>query len=135
MVLLVRKDKLEERLVNMSRELVFSITSSDFNFTATKGSGKGGQKRNKTSSAVYCTHPPSGSQGYSDETRSQHQNKVSAWKKCISTPKFKNWHKLEIARRTGKELEIKEKVERELKYNVKVEVVEDGKWIEEKELI
>jgi hypothetical protein len=39
-----------------------------------RGTGPGGQKRNKTASAVTVTHPPSGIAGASDETRSQHTN-------------------------------------------------------------
>ena len=39
------------------------------------GTGRGGQKRNKTETAVRLTHPPSGQIGTSDETRSQHTNK------------------------------------------------------------
>ena len=39
-----------------------------------RGTGPGGQKRNKTESAVTVTHPESGISGSSDETRSQHSN-------------------------------------------------------------
>jgi hypothetical protein len=39
------------------------------------GTGRGGQKRNKTETAVRLTHLPSGQTGTSDETRSQHTNK------------------------------------------------------------
>ena len=39
------------------------------------GTGRGGQKRNKTETAVRATHLPSGQIGTSDETRSQHTNK------------------------------------------------------------
>ena len=39
-----------------------------------RGTGPGGQKRNKTESAVTVTHPESGIAGASDETRSQHSN-------------------------------------------------------------
>jgi hypothetical protein len=40
-----------------------------------RGSGRGGQKRNRTESAVRVTHLPSGITATSDETRSQHTNK------------------------------------------------------------
>ncbi len=39
-----------------------------------RGTGPGGQKRNKTESAVTVTHLASGFAGSSDQTRSQHQN-------------------------------------------------------------
>jgi len=38
------------------------------------GTGPGGQKRNKTASAVLATHESSGCDGAADDTRSQHQN-------------------------------------------------------------
>ena len=42
------------------------------------GSGHGGQKRNKTASAVRATHKATGITGQSDDTRSQHRNKALA---------------------------------------------------------
>ena len=38
------------------------------------GTGPGGQKRNKTATAVLVTHVASGYNGAADDTRSQHQN-------------------------------------------------------------
>lgn len=43
-----------------------------------RASGPGGQKRNKTSSAVRLRHRPSGAMSLAEETRSQHQNKARA---------------------------------------------------------
>jgi hypothetical protein len=43
-----------------------------------RGSGRGGQKRAKTETAVRLRHRPTGLSGQSDDTRSQHQNKRSA---------------------------------------------------------
>ena len=56
----------------MTKKLLFSVTAADCRFDYYRGSGKGGQKRNKTSSAVRCTHIASGAVGASDDTRSQH---------------------------------------------------------------
>lgn len=43
-----------------------------------RGTGRGGQKRNKTDTAVRLRHRPTGLVAQSDQTRSQHQNRRSA---------------------------------------------------------
>src|SRR5436190_8805663 len=43
-----------------------------------RASGPGGQKRNKTSSAVGLRHPPSGLLVIAEESRSQHENRARA---------------------------------------------------------
>lgn len=43
-----------------------------------RASGPGGQKRNKTSSAVRLRHEPSGLMVIAEESRSQHENKARA---------------------------------------------------------
>src|SRR5882757_9519171 len=43
-----------------------------------RASGPGGQKRNKTSSAVRLRHPPSGLIVIAEESRSQHENRSRA---------------------------------------------------------
>lgn len=46
-----------------------------------RASGPGGQKRNKTSSAVRLRHAPSGQIVIAEESRSQHENKARALKR------------------------------------------------------
>lgn len=46
-----------------------------------RASGPGGQKRNKTSSAVRLRHPPSGLIVIAEESRSQHENRARAFKR------------------------------------------------------
>jgi len=50
----------------------------DVSITTARGSGPGGQNRNKTESCVIVTHGPSGLQVRIDNERSQHQNKATA---------------------------------------------------------
>ncbi|MCI0459853.1 MAG: peptide chain release factor-like protein [Gemmataceae bacterium] len=46
-----------------------------------RASGPGGQKRNKTSSAVRLRHPPSGLIVIAEESRSQHENRARAFRR------------------------------------------------------
>jgi len=79
------------------RKLLFSVTKDDFKLEFTRGSGKGGQKKNKTSSAVRLTHIESGAVGYSETERSQSQNKKIALERLMQTKEWKNWHKLKVS--------------------------------------
>lgn len=57
--------------------VVPGIDEKDVSFTYTRGSGPGGQHRNKTESCVTAVHRPSGLQARVD-LRSQHQSKAMA---------------------------------------------------------
>lgn len=115
----------------MNKEILFSVTADDCRFDYYRGSGKGGQKKNKTSSAVRCVHIESGALGQAEDTRSQHKNKQLAFVRMAETQTFKKWHQLEICRRTGKLREIEDYVDRELRTNISVEVQKDGRWVSE----
>ena len=54
---------------------------TDCRLDAFRGSGPGGQKRNKTSSAVRLTHVPTGLFATASESRSQHDNQRHALKR------------------------------------------------------
>ena len=85
----------------MSKQLLFSVIKSDCDWDTFRCPGNGGQKVNKTSSGIRCTHRASGAVGKSCDTRSQSQNRHHAFRKMFETAEFKAWHKLEVARRTG----------------------------------
>ena len=99
----------------MGKTVLFSVTAADCRWDYFRGSGKGGQKRNKTESGVRCTHVASGAVGQSDDTRSQHDNKRTAFKRMAETAKFKAWHKIECARRMGEEQRIRDRVEEQMR--------------------
>jgi protein subunit release factor B len=110
-----------------TRELLFSVTASDCDWSYTRGTGNGGQKRNKTSSAVHCKHRASGARGYAEDDRSQHVNKRTAFMRMIETKEFKDWHRREVMRRTGEQAAIEDSVNRQMR-QIRVEIKEEGKW-------
>jgi protein subunit release factor B len=110
----------------MTKELLFTITAADCVWEYMRGTGPGGQKRNKTESKVRCTHRDSGAVGESDLTRSQHQNKALAFRKMAESAKFKAWHRMECARRAGTLISVEEQLQEK---NLKVEGRVDGKWV------
>ena len=113
----------------MAKELLFTVTANDCDWSYTRGTGKGGQKKNKTSSAVHCMHRPSGAHGYSESSRSQLDNKREAFRKMAETKEFTTWHRIEAARRMGTLATVQEYVDNEMRSkNVRVEVKQDGKW-------
>ena len=112
------------------KELLFSVKKEDCTFKFYKGSGKGGQKRNKTENCCQCTHNESGAQASSEQGRSKEQNIKNAFKKMTETDTFKQWIQLEIYRKNGKLEEIKQKVANEMK-KITVEIKKDGKWTKE----
>lgn len=54
-------------------------------FDRFRASGPGGQKRNRTNSAVRLRHLPTGLQGEANESRSQHENRASALRRLRMT--------------------------------------------------
>lgn len=57
-----------------------ALNYQDVEIVTARGSGPGGQNRNKTESCVIATHRPTGLQVRIDNERSQHQNKAMAYK-------------------------------------------------------
>lgn len=113
------------------KEKLFSVTAEDCDWKPLKGSGAGGQKRNKTESGMRCTHRASGATAECEEHREQSKNKKEAFRKMTETPEFKKWLNLEIKRKSGELAVIEQEIEQSLKHT-KVEVKEDGKWIDSK---
>jgi peptide chain release factor 1 len=56
----------------------FTVKDADIEWTAQRGSGPGGQQRNKTESAVLVRHKPTWLTAYCQSERSQHHNRTAA---------------------------------------------------------
>lgn len=95
----------------------------DFDVSYFCGSGAGGQARNKVASGVQIIHRESGAIGRASDSRSQADNKVSAFKRLRETPQFKFWlnRKLYEIRQqeTIEETVAKETTDANLKYEIK----------------
>ena len=115
----------------MARELLFSVPAADCDFKYSHGQGAGGQQRNKSLSAVHCTHKATGSHAYSQDGRSHKDNKSDAFVKMCGTPEFKAWHQREVWKKLG----VLDEVDRAVRdgltmHNLRLEVKKDGKWVE-----
>jgi len=114
------------------KELLFSVTAKDCDWDYVRGSGKGGQKRNKTSSAVRCRHRPSGAIGYAEDTRSQATNKQLAFRRMAESAEFIKWQRVEAAKHTGEIASIKQRIEKDLQNPNTTRIEgkdEKGRWV------
>lgn len=92
------------------KKLLFSVVKSDFDMQTFRCPGAGGGGKDTSSSGVRLIHRASGAVGEGRETRSVTQNRKAAFLRLIETPKFKNWHRIECARRMGKPEETPEQI-------------------------
>ncbi len=77
----------------MGKQRLFTITPQDCREERYRGSGAGGQNRNKRDTGIRFTHEPSGAVGESEAQRSQLQNRREAFRKMASSPRFIMWAK------------------------------------------
>lgn len=116
--------------MDKKREKLFSVSIHDCRVDTYRGSGKGGQNRNKRDTAVRIVHVPSGAVGQCEENRTQWQNKKVAFRRMAETEKFQRWIRMEAAKKTGELERIKAKVEKEIRKNTKIEEKDErGLWV------
>jgi protein subunit release factor A len=94
----------------------FKLTKKDFTIEYMIGHGKGGQKKQKTSSACRITHEPSKVSKYCQDHREQHRNRSDAFAALCSDPRFKSWCQLRLS-----EIENKQTVEQWVEEQMKEE--------------
>lgn len=75
----------------MEREVLFKVTKADFDETHVRGSGPGGQHRNKTSTGVRLHHRASGATAEATDNKSQHINRIEAFRRIQETAEWKRW--------------------------------------------
>lgn len=122
---------MSEAINDNAKERVTILSLKDLDVSYFCGSGAGGQARNKVASGVQLRHEESGAMGRASDSRSQHDNKVSAFKRLMADPRMKLW----LARRTqeirmGETVEAqiaKETTAENLKYEIKNAA---GQWEE-----
>lgn len=102
------------------KEKLFTLTKKDFEVEFFRGSGKGGQHRNKTDSCCRITHEASGASAIGTEHREQSKNKALAFKRLTENIKFKLWITKKI-NNAFTDKEIEEYVDEQMKEeNLKV---------------
>lgn len=107
------------------KQLLFSISSKDLKIEMLKGSGPGGQNRNKRQTAIRITHIPSGAIGWSCDQRSQAQNKKIAFQRLTENPKLKTWIRIQAAAIMEGYSSIEKKVDDMMQpQNIKIEFIE-----------
>lgn len=110
----------------MTRQRVLSVTLADCDVQTKRGSGAGGQNRNKRDTAVRIVHKASGAVGESQEQRTQGQNKKTAFKRMAETKEFKLWLDKQMGRVTLAQIQVSEQMRPR---NIKTEVRdENGNW-------
>lgn len=115
------------------KQLLLSVTKDDCDWVYQASGGPGGQHRNKVATAVTVKHRASGAIGHAADSKSQWQNRQTAWKRMAATSEFQKWLKKEASRaghsKAEEERMIEEEVRRQMRpSNLKVEIGDGEHW-------
>ena len=118
------------------QELLFSVTMKDLEMQTFSVGGHGGGGKDTSNSGVRLIHTASGAVGEGRDHRSNTRNREDALVRLADTPKFKQWHKVECAKRMGQQIpetpeQIKARVDRMVDEGlkdgtIKIEYLENG---------
>lgn len=112
----------------MAKQLLFSVTRKDFEITAYKGTGNGGQNKNKRETACRIKHPGSGAVTQAEEHRTFDANRKAAFLRMTTHPKFRVWL-AEMTKIAQGFPSIEEQVAEMMREeNLLVETKESGRW-------
>jgi protein subunit release factor B len=115
----------------MRKELLFSITKKDMVIQYFSGTGPGGQSRNKNQNCVRLRHIESGVVTTGQSNKERKLNLREAFNNLIKHPKFKIWHSRKVHEILSGQT-IGEKVDEMMhSQNLRFEIKEDEKWVEE----
>ena len=82
-------------------QLLFSVTRKDFDMQTFAVGGHGGCGKDTSNNGVRLVHRASGATGEGREHRSLTRNREAAFRRLVASKRFKDWHKIECARRLG----------------------------------
>lgn len=117
-----------ERQVS-ERELLLKITKRDFDVTPVRGSGPGGQHRNKVSSGIRMKHRASGAVAEATDDKSRLINERNAFKRCIATKEFQAWFRTALAIAQGQPT-IADRVEKAMEpQNIDTQILDGSTWV------
>ncbi len=111
------------------RELLFSVTRKDLEIEPFRGSGNGGQNRNKRDTACRIRHRPSGTVVEAQEHRTFDRNRKAAFLRMSAHPKFRAWMVKRTAEAMGEQSIERKVIESMELENLLVEVREHGRWV------
>jgi len=113
------------------RHPLFSIRKNDLVIQTFRSGGKGGQHQNKVETGVRIIHPDSGAVGESRNHRSQHRNKIEAFRRLAASEKLQKWIRMKAAEKMGLFHNVERAVEEQMRpENIRVEVLTDRGWKE-----
>lgn len=114
-----------------TRERITIVSKNDLEVSYFCGPGPGGQARNKVASGVLIRHKQSGAIGRASDSRSQQDNKMSAFRRLREHPKFKVWLNRKLFEIRERET-LEQSVDRETTPDtLKIEIKnERGQWEE-----